>query len=831
MSLKSYIRIAPLAISGVFTPTLAAADYNATVTGTVIESQSGEKCIGASYKIFMFPDTTNPVVFNVTNDNGDFKSHLSKPGNYLLKVEYLGMKDLNKKFDASNSANSVDLGILKMLRDEDVLEEVVVTGRRKLVQSDGATLTYNVTEDPDASTNSTIEILRKVPMVTVDAEDNIKVNGQSNFKIYLNGKEDPMLSGDPKTILKAMPASSIKKIEVITEPGAKYDAEGTGGILNIVTETKQNLDGYLANVNFNIDNRKIGGAFYGRMKYRNVTASAQVNYANGFVFKQPATSRATTENLTSDIDYMRHQNRNQTFGWDFVSGNVNLSWEPDTINLFTLSANIYANNFSGDANVENYMISKAGVTQWSLQQFGRQSGEYLGSSVQLSYQHNFSKDDHFITASYLFDYGVNDSDTETMTLDDYNHQTEHDYENLINNIHLPKHTFQIDYSNRFSQRHLLEAGAKGVIKRENGDTKPYFGADKENAILNDDTRVKMYQFQDIFALYASYTGNFGKWSVKGGVRYEFTRIGLTYKIGDYQDFSSHMNDLVPNAAVSYRMGQAANLRLAYQMRISRPGLNSLNPYQDKIVVGTVKYGNPDLDNSRSHSVSLNYSNYGGKLGGSAGIYYSHVGNGVTDIIFMKDNILNTTYANVGKNSTVGMNVNVNWQIIKDLDFGLYMGGAYEDYRSDSEMLKLRNHGWRGNLSADANYTMPGKIRVSAYGGYGSGWIDAQSSGDGWYYYGLGFSRSFLKNDMLTLRLTANNLFPSYRVSTWGQTSETAISRSVNRFRQWGVGFSVSMRLGGLRSDVKRTGAKIESEDTSGGSSMKESNSSSNSGMR
>ena len=112
------------------------------------------------------------------------------------------------------------------------LDDLVVTASVPLVHSDGAKLTYNVTEDPEAKSSNTLDILRKVPGVTVDAQENVKVNGQSSFKIFLNGKEDPMLSGDIKTILKSMPASTIQKIEVISEPGAKYEAEGTGGILN-----------------------------------------------------------------------------------------------------------------------------------------------------------------------------------------------------------------------------------------------------------------------------------------------------------------------------------------------------------------------------------------------------------------------------------------------------------------------------------------------------------------------------------------------------------------------------------------------------------------------
>lgn len=205
------------------------------------------------------------------------------------------------------------------------LDDIVVTGTKKLIKSDGATLTYSVEEDPEAATNSTLEILRKVPGVTVDANDDIKVNGQSSFKIYLNGREDPMLKGDVKTILKSMPAATIKRIEVISEPGAKYEAEGTGGILNIVTITKQSLSGYLTNLNFYLSSNNSGGSAYARTKVGNVTGSAQVSYNNGRLFHRYNTYESTIENLESDINHLQTSSGRSRNSWDYLGGNLNLS--------------------------------------------------------------------------------------------------------------------------------------------------------------------------------------------------------------------------------------------------------------------------------------------------------------------------------------------------------------------------------------------------------------------------------------------------------------------------------------------------------------------------
>lgn len=155
------------------------------------------------------------------------------------------------------------------------LEDFVIVQQKKLVESDGAKLTYNVTEDPEAGSSNILEILRKVPGVTVDAEDNVKVNGQSSFKILMNNREDPMLKGDLKTVLKSIPASSIKKIEVISEPGAKYEAEGVGGILNIVTDRKQNLSGFMTQLSGWVNSWQAGGYINSRFKANKVSKIIQ----------------------------------------------------------------------------------------------------------------------------------------------------------------------------------------------------------------------------------------------------------------------------------------------------------------------------------------------------------------------------------------------------------------------------------------------------------------------------------------------------------------------------------------------------------------------------
>lgn len=725
-----------------------------------------------------------------------------------------------EKADSLSSVlKTENVAVADSTANEDIiLDDFVIETKKKLIQSDGATLTYNVEEDPEAATNSTLEILRKVPGVTVDAEDNVKVNGQSSFKIYLNGREDPMMSGDIKAILKSMPASSIKKIEVISEPGAKYEAEGVGGILNIVTISRQALEGYMANINYNVNKQGMGGSVYARTKINKVTGSANVNYSNGRLFHHYSDSHGEYENFNSDSQHLRVTDSRNRNGWDYIGGNINLSWEPDTLNLFTIGANIRSNTWGSKSEQTVTMYDIDMNKSWGMVRNTVPDGIWRGGSAQVSYQHTFRKPGHNIIATYSFEYGKDANNSEIYTTDIYGEPDYvFPYTNSISGSHSDRHIFQLDYVNPFNKSHTLEAGAKGTFYTDHGDSAPWYGTTAEDAAIDESQHVKLNQFRDIFALYASYSGNYGnKWTTRIGLRYEYTHTGIRYKIGNFQDFTTILNDLVPNASLTYKFNDMSNLRFAYQMRISRPGLGVLNPYRNLTTPGVVSYGNPDLKSEKNHGMSVAYSNYGGKLNGSFKVSYNYSGNSITDIIFSQNGLLNTTFANVGSINRVDFQLNLNWNVTNMLNFSLWLSENYVHMQAESELLKAKRVNWQTYLNLNGDYRLPCKIRISAYGGFGTPWADLQSKGSSWYYYGVGLSRSFLKEDALTINLSTQNFAPAYRQSSWTQVSETARIYSSYRFSQWGFGFGISWRFGGLKSDVKRTNAVIESEDVSNG---------------
>lgn len=379
------------------------------------------------------------------------------------------------------------------------------------------------------------------------------------------------------------------------------------------------------------------------------------------------------------------------------------------------------------------------------------------------------------------------------------------------------HVFQIDYSNRLSKKHLIEAGGKADLSHDANLNENLYGTSAADAVIDESQSVDVSQFRDIYALYGSYTGTFSSFNVKAGLRYEHTRMGLKYKTQGRPDFTTRLNDVVPNLSFSYNFTTASNLRMAYQLRISRPGIFILNPYVNTFSPGEISYGNPDLKSMKNHNISLSYGNYDHKLSGSIKATYMYMDNDISSIVFVKDNQLNRTYANIGINQSLTFNIDANWNISRDLRVILYLNAEYSHISADSELLKQKAVGWYFYVGPQVNYTFPFKMRLSAYGGYSSPWISIQTKGASSYNYGLSLSRSFLKEDALTLALSASNILPAIRKYSYTVEGESVRTTTTNHTSQWYVGFSISYRFGGLKAGVKSTAASVSSEGAAGAS--------------
>lgn len=423
----------------------------------------------------------------------------------------------------SQESNVILPDSLDLDQDSELLNEVVVTARKPLVQTQADKVTYNMDEDPTAQTANVLDAIRKVPMVSVDAEGNIKLKGQSDFKIYLNGKPDPSISSNYKDILRGMPASSIKKIEVLTEPGAKYDAEGVGGIINIVTVSATKLEGYSATLSLSGNNRQIGGNVSATAKIGKV--SMNLNYSHNKVLSSDFATEMSVEYLNNPKDHLYSTNQKSKLKNRFDFGGIQMSWEPDTINLFTLNANMMQYGFPVNTLLHYAMTDIDGKDQWKYSSKTNVKQNNYNYTVGANWQHNFKTPEHNIVLLYQYNYDKNVRDQSNIYTDYWNYPGTVPDNMSLTRYPNHEHTFQLDYTLPFLKKNVLEVGAKYIMRRNYGDTRQFIrSADSDEWILNTDNSIDMTQHQDVSSIYAAYTGHFANLIVKGGVRGKGARV-------------------------------------------------------------------------------------------------------------------------------------------------------------------------------------------------------------------------------------------------------------------------------------------------------------------
>lgn len=690
-----------------------------------------------------------------------------------------------------------------------LLQEVVVTASKPLVQTTADKTTYNMEEDPSAQTATVIDALRKVPMVTVDAEGNIKLKGESNFKIYMNGKPNPALSANYKEILRAMPASSIKKVEVITEPGAKYDAEGVGGIINIVTESSSNLNGWTATINANGSNRNVGGGVNALIKLNKFSLS--VDYNHDYNVNNGIRQESSVTYLNNPLMHRYVMNSRMDVHGNFDFGSLQTSWEPDSLNLFTANANLINYSAPISAPCDYEMLDQQSTRQWAYKSRADMYMKYLSYTVGANWQHNFRTPNHNIV--FLYQYSHNNSHQ------DLTHVYEN-YENYPSTIpgvrqeeRYPdnEHTFQLDYTLPFAKKHTFEAGAKYILRRNYGDTYQYTSPDGMDWIFNSEASVSMKQHQDVGAIYAAYTGNYGSWILKGGLRYEHARLSSKFRTQGYEDFSQVLNDLVPNLMLSYTLPDYSSVRLSYQMRITRPGMEQLNPYRKEETPVVISYGNPELISQKANNVSLTYTNFTLPVQLNFTLSYNYTDKMILEYQYLgADDISYTTYGNLGHCNQGSLFAYLAYPINQSMKLSANAGCNYTDYKSGR--VGVHNYGWGWNASGDFSYQMPWDLELNAYGGAGNSGVSFQGKSSVWSYHGLGITKSLLSDKRLRITLAASNFFTP--TQTYRQTVRTPdlVTVSAGEFHSWRIGVNISLRLGSFKGQVKSTAKTIKNDD-------------------
>ena len=627
------------------------------------------------------------------------------------------------------------------------LDGVEVVHQKRLVKMEVDKMTYKVSEDEDSKSYTVLDMLRKVPMVTVDGQDNITVNGSSSFKVYVDGMPNVMFSSNPSMIFKSMPASAVKSIEVMTNPGAKYDAEGAAGILNIVMNRQdakgaQSMNGYNGTVRATAGNRQLGGSVFLSGQQGKLSYSANVMTS----YNTPGNTTTETEQIQDGgiSQLLTSENKIKT---PFTMGSLTLGYQLDSVSALNLTAQVNNMRIKTNGTSSTTLLDPYSSNPFSYTSNTDMKNTRTSFNGSLDYQRFFNKER---TQSFVLTYQLSYNPATTEMTNNFNNSS--NYIDLTDRYSENKdktisHIFQLDYTMPLGTGQTLGFGSKFQLHDATADSKYYLTG------IYDPSSSSEYEYKNsILAGYGEYAGNFNKFGVKAGIRYEYTWQDVEYHLGNGQDFSTSYGSLVPTASLQYTLGAGSNFGLTYNMRISRPGISYLNPYVDKTNPIALTYGNPDLDVEKAHNISLVYNMFTPKLMLNLNLHHNFTDNGISQYSFYdSDNLLNTTYGNVVKSHQTGMNAYVNYLLTKNTRIFFNGGLNYIDLRSDA--LGQSNNGWTANIMAGVQQTLPWDLKLSAFAIASTKSYTLQGWSGGFNLLTASLSKSLLK-DKLNLSVSA-----------------------------------------------------------------------------
>lgn len=790
---------------------LSAVAQQFAVEGTVVDSIGSPEGY-ATVRVFALPDTVRPSATLVTDEAGLFSKQLKASGAYRLVVLPLGKRPVVRGFEVSAESPVAKLGKIQVAGN--VLGEVVVTAQKPLISREIDRIAYDVQNDEESRTGTIDEILKKVPMVSVDPDGTIKIKGESGFKIYKNGRQNNAFTRNAKEIFKSLPANMIKSIEVITDPGAREDAEGTGMILNIVTMENTIIKGVMgsAGLFMSSTNNSPSPNLWLTTQIDKVTVSAYADlgfYPSRSNHQIHSTDREFESGNRSSESTEQHISRNM--------GNLGFeaSWEIDTLNLITAEFNAYINSSKTRQTHDFLMAKNDGEAIYSYTADGLikpDRSHWIGGNF--NYQRLTRRKGEKIILSYM----ISGNGRKYTWLNDYS-----DYKDLpvdytgINtesNATFLEHTVQLDWSRPLAKGHTLDVGGKYINRRNHSvATQEYLDADR---LVNTD----FSHVTQVAAAFFDYRFNIGRFGLRAGLRYEYSRLQAKYNDGSQPPFHADLNDWVPNAALSWNINDNNGIRIGYSTYINRPGISYLNPMVNNSPQ-SVSYGNPDLGSVRNQNLNFNYSYFTRKFNLDFNAGYSFAHNAIIDIKTVEDDITVNTFANGGRNRGFSSNLYMQWRAGSKTTLMFNGGINYNDYRNPASALKAT--GWTKNGFLRISQQLPWKLSLSGSLSYFEGskglYNVFEAVGSSKFYHHLQLQRSFLKENRLTVRIGASNPFgpgrSEYRSHAinvpYGQWSRSFTSNN-RRFT-----LSLSYRFGSLNAQVKKV-RKISNNDMIGGAS-------------
>ena len=780
------------------------AEPDIPVKGVVVDSLSGE---GLSFVTIQI-ENNGEVVQRLASDNsGKFSFVINTPGKYNVLFHSVGYR-LKKTEVATQTGSNFDLGKVVLSPSTEQVGEVTISALKPLVRTEAEELIYSVETDPEAKTSNLLDMLRKVPLVSVDGNDNVQLRGMSGVKFLINGKSSAALDRNTREVLRNMPSNSIKDIEVITNPSSKYEAEGSAGIINIIT-TRRVLDGYNGGVGAGINT---WGQYNGNLNFASkinkfiYSLNTVMNHFEGPV----SFSESTRENFFSTTNrYIESKGSSKGFG-NWYSFNSEASYEIDTLNLVSISfnGNLSNNNSLWLSTTKDFDISQSLTSGY--EKTGIFIADWKNFTGTFDYQKLFDRKNRVFTFSYRYDHRLNNE----------NHNDK--YVGLLNfpdywlNVNINgfnnEQTLQVDYVDPFSKKSQIETGFKQIWRKNNTITaRNMFDNTLGNWVHSDFGSNNLDYNQSVFGIYLTYQLKLKKGIFKAGLRAENTVNGGFFKSIEDTTFTNKMFNLVPFLLLTRDFEKGKSLKLSYTKRLARPGIWYLNPYYDDTNPKDIIMGNPQLETEVSNNFDFSFSKFSEKFNLSLNMNASFSDNLICDVSIVRPNgVKITTFKNIGNDHMVGGTVYGSLQVTKKFNFDATVGLNYRSIESNNDS-GMKNSGWSNSGNFNLKLIPWKNATLLASAGTSARTIQLQGIGGRWIWSYIAYQHDFL-NKKLKLETRIDGPFTKYVHYKSEQFNPWFYGQNNYRHSARFLSLKLSYSFGQMKDQVKKSSRSIQNND-------------------
>ncbi len=653
--MKKIILLAVLFFAGfsVKSQTLPGANaLKGKISGVVIDSITKAPIDYASVSLYKI-NSTKPLTGVLTDASGSFKLNEIQAGTYNVVISFIGYNNKTVKSVTTTDAKlDKEIGKVTLSPETNALKEVVVVGNTQQVTNKIDKIVYNVEKDMTATGGNATDVLQKVPMVNVDINGNVSIRGDGNVRVLINGKPSGATSANLSDVLKTIPADQIKNVEVVTSPSAKYDAEGSAGIINIITKQK-NVSGVSGSVSGGIGTRQNNLNANINYNKNRFSLSANVGFNNGWPQESASESNQKLDNSTANsLQTSKGTNEVQRKG---IVASVTAGYDFNNFDSFSTTFRYNEGGFERNGNSDNQFtdyLNSANNLIYTGQSSAKNS--FGGFDWNANYTHKFSKAGHELTLSSQWSHSLVETNYQNIYSDFYTNQKANN--DGINN----EYTLQLDYTLPVTEKFKLETGGKTIIRRIASDFQNYV-PDAQNAFVLDPISSNLYNYdQDVASLYSVGTLTLPKgFTVMAGARFENTAIKgdpTNALQTDLSPFKIDYGTFIPSFTLQKALSQSSSLKLTYSKRISRPSLTYLNPFINKSNISAQTKGNPNLDPEVSQTIEFGYSTFSQKRSLNISAYYKYTSDLIEGIATPLTGEVGTitNYQNIGNNKSFGM---------------------------------------------------------------------------------------------------------------------------------------------------------------------------------